>query len=106
MFIGKCKRLKKNNQLKFKVMLKKKLTIEEQREILSSLFSFVIVNEDDENAPHYVIYNEEGDEFYGNNKNLQFNFTSLEGIFAYTAHRAKEQGYADAQCNMRKALGL
>lgn len=87
-------------------MLKKKLTIEEQREIISTLFGFDIVNVEDEQNPHYVVYNEEGFVFYGNDENLRFDFTSLEGIFAYTAHRAKEQGYADAQYNMRKAMGL
>jgi len=92
-------------------MLKKKLTIEEQREILGSLFGFDIINksypnENDEENPHYIIYDEEGYEFYGNDKNLSFTLTTLEGIFAYTAHRAKEQGYADAQYNIRKALGI
>jgi hypothetical protein len=40
-------------------MLTKKLTTEEQNEILSTLFGFEFVNVSDENKkPHYVLYDD------------------------------------------------
>lgn len=83
-------------------MLKEKLSFEAQQEILNELFGFCFEGE----PGHYVLYDEEGDKidyFSGNNK---LDFSTLEGIFAYTAFRAKNQGYADAQKDIRKAIGL
>ena len=39
-------------------------------------------------------------------ENCQFDFSTLAGIFSYTAHRAKNQGYSDCQYAMRKVLGI
>ena len=85
-------------------MLTKKLTIEEQQDILSTLFGFNL--DDNDGDKHFMLYDEEGCEFYGSDKNCQFDFSTLAGIFSYTAYRAKNQGYSEAQLNIRKALGV
>ena len=90
-------------------MLKDKLTIEQQSEILGELFGFRIEKDNliigkPENK--FVIYNEIGYPFYGIKGNNQFDFSTLEGIFAYAAHRAKTQGYEDCQRDIRRTLGL
>lgn len=88
-------------------MITRKLTKEEQNNILGVLFRFVFVNIDEnEGKEHWVLYDEDGNEFYAKNENCRFNFSTLAGIFAYTAHRAKEQGYSDCQYAMRKVLGI
>jgi hypothetical protein len=88
-------------------MITKKLTREEQNSILNDLFGFVFVNESEtEGEEHWVLYDEEGYEFYGSNENCLFDFSTLAGIFSYTAHRAKDQGYSDCQYAMRKVLGV
>lgn len=88
-------------------MITKKLTREEQSSILSDLFGFTFVNVDqDEGKEHWVLYDDEGYEFYGSNENCQFDFSTLVGIFTYTAHRAKKQGYSDCQVAMRNVLGI
>ena len=85
-----------------------KLSIEEQNHFIKTLFGLenVNVSTEKDSDPHYVIYDEEGSEFYGSNENCQFDFSTLAGIFSYTAHRAKNQGYLDSQHAMRKAVGL
>ena len=88
-------------------MITKKLTREEQTSILNDLFGFSLVNVDEkEGQEHWVLYDEEGNEFYGSNENCQFDFSTLAGFFSYTAHRAKNQGYSDCQFAMRKVLGV
>jgi len=79
-------------------MITKKLSKEEQSEILETLFGFGF--EDD------VLIDDNGDEFYAYQPNCQFDFSTLAGIFSYTAHRAKNQGYSDCQREMRKVLGV
>ena len=85
-----------------------KLSIEEQNHFVRTLFGFffVNVNEGTDNEPSYVLHDEEGEEFYGSDSNCQFDFSTLEGIFSYTAHRAKNQGYSDCQYALRKVLGI
>ena len=88
-------------------MITNKLTKEEQNNILYELFGFSLVNIcDKEEDAHWVLYDEDGDEFYGIKENCQFDFSTLSGIFSYTAHRAKNQGYSDCQFQIRKVLGL
>lgn len=88
-------------------MINKILTIEERNSILYELFGFSFVNVDEKkDEQHWVLYDEEGDEFYGSNENCQFDFSTLAGIFSYTAHRAKKQGYSDCQYEIRKLLGI
>ena len=84
-----------------------KLSIEEQNHFLQTLFGFELVNvSESTEPPHFVLYDEEGHEFYGTNENCRFDFSTLAGIFSYTAHRAKNQGYSDCQYAMRKVLGV
>jgi len=90
-------------------MLTNKLTREQQQEILNTLFGLEFVNTKAPNTSgeeHWVLYDEEGDEFYGSDENCQFDFSTLAGIFSYAAYRAKKQGYFDAQFNIKKALGI
>lgn len=79
-------------------MLAKKLTRGEQSELLETLFGFSF---DDD-----VLIDDYGAEFYETTSNCQFDFSTLAGIFSYTAHRAKKQGYSDCQYAMRKVLGV
>jgi len=67
-------------------MITKKLTREEQSSILNDLFGFSFVNVDEsEGGEHWVLYDEEGYEFYGSNENCQFDF-SLFGVSKYILH--------------------
>lgn len=84
-------------------MITDKLTIKQQQEILNTLFGFSFLNTNDD---HWVLYDEDGNEFYGIFENCQFDFSTLAGIFSYTAHRAKNQGYLDCQHEIRKVLGI
>lgn len=79
-------------------LLHRKLSIEDQDEILSDLFGFQI---DDD-----VIIDDDGCEFYGMNKNDQFDLSTLNGIFAYAANRAKNQGYSDCQYDIKRVLNI
>ncbi|MET3035842.1 hypothetical protein ABXT08_07065 [Chryseobacterium sp. NRRL B-14859] len=85
----------------------KELSIEECNHILDKLFGFEFVNVSDYNEqPHFILYDSEGEEFYGKNENLQFDLTTLQGIFLYHAYVHKQNGYWDAQSAMRQAIGL
>lgn len=84
------------------VGLHKQLTNEEQRDILYELFGLVY----EEVEGHWVLYDEDGHEFFGFNDHLQFNFSTLAGIFSYMANRSKMNGYSDCQRNLKKVLGL
>lgn len=70
-------------------LLTKKLTREEQDSILEPLFG---IRHEKCGEDHYVLYDEEGDEFYGRNANCQFDFSTLAGIFSYQAHLMKLKG--------------
>lgn len=89
------------------MLVTRKLTNEEKKELLQTLFGFDLINVDErEGSEHWVVYDEDGNEFYGSNENCQFDFSTLAGFFSYTAHRAKNQGYSDCQFAMRKVLGV
>ena len=79
-------------------MLTKKLSKEEQSEILETLFGFRFKDD--------VLIDDNGYIFYGSNENCHFDFSTLAGIFSYTAHRSKNQGYSDCQYAMRKMIGI
>jgi hypothetical protein len=88
-------------------MLTKKLTNEEKKDLLQTLYGFDLINVDAEwDSEHWVVYDEDGREFYGVDENCRFDFSTLAGFFSYTAHRAKNQGYSDCQYAMRKVLGV
>jgi len=84
-----------------------KLQNDEINHFLSFLFGFTFINTSDDNTnEHWVLFDEEGYEFYGYSENLQFDFSTLAGIFSYMANRSKNQGFSDCQFEMRKLLGL
>jgi hypothetical protein len=80
-------------------MLTEKLTKKQRGEILNDLFGFTF-------NKNGTLIDDEGGEFYGTYGNCQFDFSTLAGIFSYTAHRAKNQGYEEAKHEIRKALGF
>ena len=79
------------------------LTKEQQKEILKSLFGFDLINTDGDN---WVLYDEDGREFYDSDENCKFDFSTLAGIFSYTTYIARKQGYLECQSDMRKIMGL
>jgi hypothetical protein len=85
------------------MILKRKLTIEERKELLDKLFYFDLVKE---GHNHHVIYDSEGEEFYGGEENCKFNFDTLEDFFKYQAHLSYEEGYKRCQKEIKRALGL
>lgn len=92
-------------------MLTEKLTNQQKKELLKTLFGFDLIDINANSGiekcdERWVIYDEEGNEFYASNENCQFDFSTLAGFFSYTAHRAKNQGYLDAQWNIKRALGI
>lgn len=87
-------------------LLKRKLTDEERKELLYELFGFELIDCGDKDKPHFVIYDSEGDEFYGSDENCKFNFDTLYDFFDYTSHLSEEKGVRKAQWNIQKALGL
>jgi hypothetical protein len=88
-------------------MIKDKLTIEQQNEILGSLFGFELVNISDKGEKeHWVLYDDDGNEFYGTDSNCQFDFSTLAGIFSYTAHVAEERGFAECQFKIKSLLNI
>ena len=87
-------------------MITTELTIELQIEILDQMFDFTLVNESDGGEPHYVIYDEYGNEFYGSNENCKYNLSTLGGIIRYAEDRGYKMGYFSCQMDMRKVLGV
>jgi hypothetical protein len=79
-------------------MLTKKLTREEQSELLGTLFGFSFDGD--------ILIDDNGNEFYATPYNCQFDFSTLAGVFAYAVNRAKNNGYSDCQHAMCKVLGL
>lgn len=86
------------------MILTKKLTIKQQQQILYTLFGFVL--DDNNEDGKFVLYDEEGGEFYSPYENNEFDFTTLEGVFKYATHAAREKGYSEAQFDIRKVLGI
>lgn len=85
------------------IILLKKLSIKEQQEVLSTLFGFSL---EQDSSGEYILYDENGMEFYKSAVNAQFDFSTLAGIFSYAAYRFKMQGFADCQLKIKKSLGL
>lgn len=84
-------------------MLTDKLTREQQQELLGTLFGFEFVDTGD---GHWVLHDENGDRFYHHIESYQFDFSTLAGIFSYTAYRSRNQGHSNCQSEMRKVLGI
>jgi hypothetical protein len=88
-------------------MLEEKLTVKQKKELLKRLFSFDLINVSMANdVENWVVYDDEGDEFYGGDRNRQFDFSNLEGFFKYKEHRVKQEFYLDCQFAIRKTLGF
>lgn len=96
----------RQRQIEVESIIKTELTIELQEKILDQMFGFTLVDESDGGEPHYVIYDEEGNEFYGRNENLEYDLSTLGGIIRYAEHRGFEMGYRSCQMDMRKVLGV
>lgn len=84
-------------------MLTKKLSIQEQQEFLVTLFGFSL---EQDNSGEYILFDENGMEFYKSAVNAQFDLSTLAGIFSYSAYRHKMQGFADCQLQIKKSLGF
>ena len=79
--------------------IKEKLTVEHQKLFLHDILGFDV----DERG---VIYDCEGEEFYGYDFNLRFDLTCLEGIIKYVEWQAEERCKRNIQNQLRKLAGL
>jgi hypothetical protein len=84
-------------------ILDNELSINERNQIIGSLFGLEYKFH---NNDHPVLYDEDGDEFYGYNTNLQFNFNTIRNIFKYQEHLSEKRGLMKAQDILKKAMGL
>ncbi len=80
-------------------MIYKKLTHSDKERLLDALFDFDM----DKNG---VIYDEEGDEFYGNSENDKYDFSNLKGIIDYVKDESFKEGVRHNQREIKKALNL
>lgn len=88
-------------------MVHQELSIEQQREILHEMFGFKVMDEArDGQEPNYVIYDEEGNEFYNSNKNCVYDLATIGGIIRYAEARGEKTGYLRCQEDIRKVLGI
>lgn len=79
-------------------MLTRKLTREEQAELLDYYFGFYF--EDD------VLMNDDGNEFYRIKGNEKVDFTTLQGVIAYLGKEIERQAIADTLRDIRKVFGI
>jgi len=61
----------------------KKLSFKDQSDILGIMFGFECLRTDPTDDKHIIIYDEEGDEFYGFDANLKYDLTTIRGIIFY-----------------------
>lgn len=87
-------------------MVTAELPIELQKEILEQMFGFYLVDQSDGREPHYVVYDEDGNEFYGSDENCKYDLSTLGGIIRYAEYRGYKMGYLSCQMDMRKVLGV
>lgn len=90
-------------------MLDGTLTVEQRNSIIRPLFGFEYYNElwqEPEKDPFYILLDDEGNEFYGNDANTNHDFTTLRGIIKYATEKAKEDGYFNCQWDIKKVLGI
>lgn len=84
-------------------LLDVKLTLDEQRHLLKELLNFEI----DQNG---VVYDEEGDEFFGFKRNDKYDFSTLRGIIFYIKEDAfdlgKDRGKSEIHGGMKKLLDI
>lgn len=77
-------------------MIDKKLTQEEQEQILQKLFGFSF-DED-------VLIDDDGEEFYRSNINSSFDLSTLQGIFQYHASVHHSRGKNELRREINKLL--
>ena len=83
-----------------KITLTKKLTTEEQQEILNDLFDFNVV----EVTPgNFVIHDQDGDEFCSFHASIKFDLSTLGGIIDYAVHITKTCERVQCQIEIHKA---
>lgn len=88
-----------------KNILNKDLPINDLKVILEHLFNFTVRNVNPQNdEPHYVIFDDEGDEFYGGEIDSDFNLYCLDGIFKYLAHVNKMKGQSEIRLKFKALL--
>lgn len=80
------------------INLNDKLSIEDQRAILSHIDYYV-----DE---HGFDFDEAGDEFHGSAKNDKWELRTLAGILDYVKHLGEENGKWILRNDIRNSLGL
>jgi hypothetical protein len=84
-----------------------KLTLSQQKEILYESFGFIVIDESpDEQDQNYVIYDENGHEFYGVDDNCKYDLSTIAGIIKYAESRGEKTGYQHCQKDFRKVLGI
>lgn len=73
-------------------MLNKKLTYSEINSIIKPCvdLEFIDINNNIE-CPHYVLFDSGGEEFYGVNDNLKYDFTTLRDIIFYIVDTVSEE---------------
>jgi hypothetical protein len=76
-------------------ILNKELSAEEQELILNHLGMSIIDG---------VIYDDDGDEFYGNPQNDKYSFETIEGVFLYIKERNYAYGYSSGAFGVKHAL--
>lgn len=79
--------------------VKDKLSKNQQSVFLYQLLGFSV----DEQG---VIYDEDGDQFYGYDENISCNLNTLEDIVNFIKFLSKQDGIRHAQRQMKSALGL
>ena len=88
-------------------MLRAKLAINQQQSILYELFEFVLTDKTLGNGEkQWVLYDDEGREFYRIDEHHQFDFSTVYGIIEYVTYRAKKEGYGECQQDIKKILGI
>ena len=80
-------------------MIYKKLSQSDKKLLIDTLFDFGM----DENG---VIYDDEGDEFYGNSENNKYDFSNLKEIIDYVKDESFKKGIRHNQREIKKALNL
>jgi len=73
----------------------KKLSFKDQSDILGIMFGFECLRTDPTDDKHIIIYDEEGDEFYGFDANLKYDLSTIRGVIYY----AKDIAASDAIYN-------
>jgi hypothetical protein len=84
-------------EIQKQIILGTKLSVENQNYILGDLFGFSV-------DITGVIYDDEGDEFYGYNANLVYDLSTLAGIIKYAQATSFKKGANDIIYKLNKLL--